>query len=163
MSFEVSDPKDLEAMRVIFNASLADMATKGEMKPVSPEDQMRWWMEPYPSKRAWMVEELGNDDPVGFIVLTDRVGFETPMFAIAPTYRGKGYARWFVQEYINLAKGALAGEQLQSNEIICRLNREAGWEIIETRRENADRVIDYLYHPGSSRQNVIIYHRLRGE
>lgn len=153
LALDVSGPEDLEEMRLIFNASLDDMATK-PLHPVTERGQLTWWMNPT-RKRAWIVYEVGSDEAVGFIVLTERYGFETPMFAIAPKYRGKGYARWFIQEYIALARGALAGEQLRSNEIICRLNKEAGWEVLYSSDASG---VDYLYHPGKSRQMVMAYH-----
>jgi len=128
-------------------------------KPLRPVEslagQVDWWLDAYPPKRVWIIRDMEYAF-VGFVTLTDRHGFETPLFAIAPEHRGKGYARWFIEFYIMVAYGALAGEQLQSNEIICRLNKEAGWEIIGSKDG-----VDFLYHPGRSREQINDYFQPR--
>jgi len=138
---EMESFKDFEYVRNLYNASLAELATK-PLEPSSLEQQITWYLE---MKPEIMLAEDHDENIVGFFALTPRMfDFYTPIFVIHPDHRGKGYAREFIQEYISYAATPLAGSQLKSNEVICRLNAEAGWQIMAERDG-----VQYLYHPGN--------------
>lgn len=154
---EVETSEHLEEMRRLYNEALPDLATH-PLEPTSYSGQVDWWLSRYPKKRAWIVTDVNSAKTVGFILLTERTGFETPLFVIAPEFRGRGLARWFVTQYIEYAKGALGGEQLVSNKGICKVNAEMGWEILAEKDG-----VQYLYHVGRTRDKVLAFHQLRGE
>lgn len=143
--------EDFEYVRQLYNTNLKALATK-PLEPSSLEEQITWYLEAKP-------EVLIGEDPtgeiVGFIALTPRMfDFHTPIFVIDPDHRGKGYAREFIQAYIQHAATPLAGSQLKSNEVIRRLNNEAGWEIVGERDG-----VEYLYHPGNPHMAQTSAHR----
>jgi len=140
---EIESFEDFEYVRNLYNASLADLATK-PLEPSTLEDQITWYFRAQPEVMIGMNHEYR---PVGFFALTPRVygDFHTPIFVIHPDHRGKGYARHFIQGYISHASTPLAGSQLKSNKVICRLNEEIGWQIVAERDG-----VQYLYHPGGT-------------
>ena len=139
--------KDFEAVRRIYNESLHHMT-----KPLTPntlEEQMDWWLS---TDRGDVSVGKVADVVVGFVVVKRQYwyqcygsgGFSTPMFAIATEHQGKGYAREFIQFYLRKANGPMVGEQRTSNEVIRRLNAEAGWEIMAVKDG-----VEFLFHPGN--------------
>ena len=122
----------VEIMREIYNSCLDGLSTKEKLKPKTFEEQEIWWNNlDHFRTTCWLAYSKDPYQIVGFVMLTNRDYFFTPVFGILPEQQGKGYAREFIRFYIGLSLDKpLAGSQLQSNKAICKLNYEAGWQII---------------------------------
>lgn len=144
----IKDPNQVEAMRLIYNDNLDMLATR-PLPRREYQEQQDWWSENKSQLQAYLFEIGENPGkPMAFLVLRNRGGFYTPIIAIEKSHWGKGFGREIIKEYINLAKGPLAGSQLRSNKSICHLNQQSGWIVIGERQEQ-NSMVELLFHPGS--------------
>lgn len=141
-------------LRRIYNENREALATV-PLPERTEEEQRDWWcLLDHSRVRLWLHFE--GEEVIGFSMLTDRGGFETPMFAIAKEHQRKGYARAFIEHYLQKATSPLAGSQLVSNERICRLNAMYGWQVMWERGG-----VQYLYNDRKLRALVCAYHAER--
>lgn len=164
-SYTITECWQVELMRHIYNDNLDMLGTK-PLPYRSYEEQQEWWGENKSYLRAFLYEPLSKPGKfVAFLVLRIRKGFCTPTIAIQKEEWGSGYGQEIVRDYIEKAKGPLAGTQLQSNLAICHINKKVGWEILgESVQINGK--IDLLFHPGvnsdspctrETLENILIY------
>lgn len=144
----VTTPHQIEAMRLILNECLEFMTKP--MAPVTLEQQIDWW-KTLPLRvlrfKAFTYESDRDFGIVAFSLLQwKKNGTITPLFGITKSARGHGIAREIIQHYLSEADGPLHGEQLVSHAAICKLNAEAGWEIVAQVGD-----VQHLYHPNQKR------------
>jgi GNAT superfamily N-acetyltransferase len=160
----------VEVMRLIYNESLTDLSTR-PLPYRTSEEQVDWWYNQNRNKvRAWLHYDEGEDHYyrlLGFSMLTDRGRFSTPVFAIRKEEHGKGYARYFIEHYLDASPGPLGGAQLRANKAIVHLNKVYGWEI-----SSSQDGVDYLLHPNNESgvieleawEDILEYHeRMKNE
>jgi GNAT superfamily N-acetyltransferase len=138
-----SDPLLIETMRQIYVSALADFTKP--LLPPTPAEQQAWWANLDHSKVKAFLWRL-DDRPwevVGFSMVRDHGPVASPIFALDPPYRGKGYAHQIIVHYIAVAGKPLRGEQLVANEAIRALNAQHGWTVL-----SSDGRVEKLYHPG---------------
>jgi len=141
-------------MREIYNENLDYLATK-PLPYREYEDQQKWWDTNKHCLKAFLYEPINRPEvTVGFLVLRNRDGFQTPIIALRQEEWGSGYGMQLVYDYINKADGPMAGSQLQSNKAICHINKKVGWQVIEERLEGGD-VVELLFHPGKNPDNKV--------
>lgn len=148
----VNTYQKIEVVRHIYNDNL-DMLGTIPLPYRSSEEQRTWWKENRDSVRAYLFERI--DSPgcyVGFITLTDRGSFVTPILAVDKRYWGCGYGSEMVRAYLKLARKPLAGSQLVSNDAIRYINKKVGWLVVG-RAETQSGDIELVYHPGVSSKN----------
>lgn len=139
-----SHPLLIEIVRAIFNANIADLATK-PLHVLEQDEQQEWWknldhqnvqLHVYsPVEQPWQI--------VAFSLVRNHGHFSTPQFAIAGGYSGRGYGTEIIQHYIEVAGQPLYGQQLVANEAIRHMNQKAGWKVLYEREG-----VEYLFHPG---------------
>jgi RimJ/RimL family protein N-acetyltransferase len=146
-SYLVTEPWQVELMRVIYNDNLDMLSTK-PLPYRSYEEQQLWWEENNKNMKAYLYEPVSKPGKfVAFLVLRIRDGFFTPTIAIQKEDWGGGFGQEIVRDYIEKADGPLAGSQLQSNAAICHINKKVGWIIVGEESQSNGKV-DLLYHPG---------------
>ena len=155
----ITDLNQVEIMRQIYNNNLDALSTKEKLKYKTSAEQINWWNNLDHTKvMSWLYYDE-NDKPIGFLLLTDRGRFNTPMFALFKEEWGKGYGARIIQDYILQSTKPLAGSQLQSNKAICHLNKKFGWMIISS--ENG---VDYLFRPEYYTYNdICVYHGIKND
>lgn len=135
--------EDFEYIRNLYNTSRGDLEMESPLPEQSVAGQFDWWRK----SGVMLYVARVRDERVGFVALTPRwslnARFHTPILAVDPAHRGKGYGRQFIEAYIRLAGGPLAGAQRTDNPVICRLNAQMGWQIVGERDG-----VQYLFHPG---------------
>lgn len=142
----------VEIIRHIYNDNL-DMLGTVPLPYRSAEDQREWWKENRDAVRAYLFEKTDSPECyVGFITLSDRGSFVTPILAVDKKYWGCGYGSEMVSAYLRLAHKPLAGSQLVSNDAIRYINKKVGW-IVVGKAETPSGDIELVYHPGISRKN----------
>lgn len=96
-------------------------------REVITEDQQRTWFNMLvPPTKAWLfVDDAGHY--VAFAMFRKHLDGYTMTCGVSATFRGRGYARELTQFCVIAAQGPLIGEALSSNEIILRLDYDAGW------------------------------------
>lgn len=151
-TLKVDTLKKVEVMRQIYNENL-DMLGTIVLPYRSSKEQALWWKKNKAHIRAYLFETLAEPyDDVGFITLTDRGEFVTPILAVGTKYWGKGYGREMIQAYLKLSHKPLAGSQLVKNEAIRHMNKKNGWIVVGyASSPNGD--IELVYHPGVSKVN----------
>jgi len=138
----------VEAMRLIYNDNLDMLSTK-PIPRREYQEQQDWWNANSHLLKAFLYERMDNPGRfIAFLVLRNRDGFFTPIFAIDKSAWGNGFGREIIDDYISLAEGPLAGSQLKSNHSICHLNQKVGWIVLGSRKEDAGEV-ELLFHPGT--------------
>lgn len=148
-SIAVQTVQQVEEMRLIYNENLDYLATK-PLPYREYEDQQNWWNTNKESLKAFLYEPIDRlGVTIGFLVLRQRSGFQTPIIALKREEWGSGYGMQLVYDYIDKADGPLAGSQLKSNKAICHINKKVGWKVLEE-RETAEGVIELVYHPGKA-------------
>ncbi len=151
-SIRVRNLKHVDALRQIYNDNL-DMLATVSLPYRSPQEQISWWNESKHHMRAYLFEATAYPDKyIGFITLTDRGEFMTPILAVARDYWAKGYGSQMIKAYIHLARKPLAGSQLVSNAAIRHMNAKHGW-IIVGKADSPGGEIELVYHPGTSRKH----------
>lgn len=146
-SVPIVDACHVEVMRLIYNDNLDSLATK-PLPYRTYEEQQQWWEANKHSLRAFLYETTAKPGLfIGFLVLRNRGGFETPTIALRKEDWGQGYGKEMVFDYLEKANGPLAGSQLRSNFAICHLNKKAGWRILGE-REESNGMVELLFHPG---------------
>ena len=144
--------KEIEIIRIIYNDNL-DMLGTAPLPYRSIEEQKRWWVDNSKSIRAYLYELISKPgEYVGFITLTDRGEFVTPILAVDKKYQGKGFGSEMVRAYFKLAGKPLAGAQLVCNDRIRHMNKKVGWIVVGSAK-SINGEIELLYHPGESRIN----------
>lgn len=150
----IIDSWQVEVMRHIYNDNLDSLATK-PLPYRNYEEQQQWWTSNKHQIKGFLYEPIEIPDTfIGFLILRDRGGFQTPTIAIRKEYWGNGYGKELVFDYLEKADGPLAGSQLKSNSAICHLNSKAGWQIIGEKVE-VNGPVDLLYHPGLKNSHQI--------
>ena len=139
-----SHPYLIDALRRLYNESIPFMTKPLEEN--SAEEQLAWWRSLDHSK---VLVHLYSpvDEPwkiVAYSMLQHRGDHASPMFAIDPTYWGRGYGRAIIAHYIKEARMPLRGEQLVENKPIRHLNEKAGWKVIG----NIEGRVELLEHSG---------------
>jgi len=153
-SLPIVTPQHVDIMRQIYNDNLESLATR-PLPFRTYEEQQQWWEASKHYLNGFLYEPLTEPETVvGFLVLRDRGGFQTPMIAIKKNGWGKGYGKEMVSDYIEKAYGPLAGTQLKSNSAICHLNHKAGWMVLGE-REETNGTVELLFHPGRDRTRQI--------
>ena len=149
ITVRVTNSSQVELMRQIYNENL-DMLATITLPHRSAEEQLVWWKKNKKHLRAYLFKLDDNpNEVVGFISLTDRGSFITPILAIRKCFWGKGYGTEIIDEYLRLAKKPLAGSQLVSNSRIRYMNKKAGWQVVGTASCNNGE-IELLYHPNNN-------------
>jgi GNAT superfamily N-acetyltransferase len=144
--------KKVEVMREIYNQNL-DMLATIALPYRSTEEQVQWWKENSQQVRAYLFEPIGKPgEYVGFIALTNRGEFVTPVIAVDNKYWGKGYGSEMQRAYIRLAHKPLAVSQLVSNAAIRHISSKYG-SVIVGYADSPNGAIELLYHPGQSKAN----------
>lgn len=148
----VNNYQHVEVMRLIYNDNL-DMLGTIPLPHRSPEEQRVWWRENKSGVRAYLFETFDSPNRyIGFITLTDRGSFITPILAVDKRFWGCGYGSEMVRAYLRLARKPLAGSQLVSNDTIRYINKKVGWVVVgKARTARGD--IELVYHPGVSTKN----------
>ncbi len=142
----------VDSMRQIYNDNL-DMLATVSLPYRNPDEQVVWWKESKHHMRAYLFENVDKPSTyIGFITLTDRGEFMTPILAVSKEYWGRGYGSQMIKAYIRLAHKPLAGSQLISNEAIRHMNAKHGWQIVG-KADSPGGEIELVYHPGVSRKN----------
>ncbi len=148
----VDTNKKVEVMREIYNQNLEMLGTVA-LPYRTKDEQAAWWKESRHLMRAYLFEPLEKPGEfVGFITLTDRGEFVTPILAVNTKSWGKGYGSEMIRAYIKLAGKPLAGSQLVSNDAIRHMNSKNGWIIVGD-AESPNGAIELVYHPGMSKAN----------
>ncbi|MCK9310310.1 MAG: GNAT family N-acetyltransferase [Candidatus Cloacimonetes bacterium] len=146
---KVDTLKKVEVMREIYNQNL-DMLGTVALPYRSVEEQVQWWKENKQYLRAYLFEPLQQPgEYVGFITLTDRGSFATPILAVNKKAWGKGYGSEMIKAYLKLAHKPLAGSQLVSNDAIRHMNKKNGW-IVVGYANSPNGALELVYHPGVS-------------
>lgn len=158
--------EDIEAMRDIYNETVAESAYNFDTAPKSRPD-MRWWFEAHNERRPVLVAVHG-DAVVGWVSLSDWSAqnayadtAEISMF-VTRTARGAGIGRRLLQAVLQEAADAgihvIVARMAADNAASIALHRNAGFEVIGTMREVARkdrRLLDVLLMqyivPNSSR------------
>lgn len=151
-SVDSTTDADLTAMMEIMNECRQFMTKP--IPEITPEMQGQWWNE-LPDKVVrykafvYAMHETPNDRIAFSLLQWHKDGRTTPLFGIRERARGHNIARKIIQHYLKEAEGPLYGEQLTMHEAICKMNAEAGWEIIGTRDSGQ---VQILYHPNEKQQ-----------
>lgn len=146
----VVEPWQVEIMRQLYNDAIPELATMSRLPYRSATEQQSWWANRAPGTKAFLY--LPIETPwafVAFSLLTPRGKLYSPVFAIRPEWRGRGFAREIIQHYLDMADGPLVGSQRIDNARIRELNRDEGWEVIQTVSGfDGSFMVEQLYHPG---------------
>jgi len=143
-------------MRCIFAECIDDMKTK-PMEVPSADEQQAWWAKMRGQKGFLYYTPQFSKVAVAFSLLKDRGDHMTPMFAIRRGWWGNRFASQIIAHYLKSAyPKPLKGSDLVKNTVICKLNDEFGWQVVEE-----DEVARQLYHPNEARQQEIYDEILR--
>jgi hypothetical protein len=151
-SEKITTCDQVELMRHIYNDNLEMLATV-PLPYRNYEEQQKWWEDSKSDLTAYLYTENKSNEVIAFSVLTNRGNFVTPIIAIKKDYWGNGYGKEIIADYILKADGPLAGSQLQSNGVICYLNKKAGWEIVGQANQPTG-MVDLLYHSGVNENKI---------
>lgn len=78
----IVETTQVEIMRIIYNENLDSLATK-PLPYRTYDEQQKWWQESNHDLRAFLYEVVNEPSTyVGFMVLRNRGGFETPTIAL---------------------------------------------------------------------------------
>lgn len=142
-------PTLLDRVRVLYNDAIPFLETK-PLHPLKRDEQLEWWRGlNHNETRLWVYTLREGTDPtiVGFLKLTDRGSYVTPLFVLDKKYWGRGLGEEIIQHYLQQAKPKpLRGSQLVSNGAICHMNKKAGWMIDHTTEAG----VQHLYHPNGT-------------
>jgi GNAT superfamily N-acetyltransferase len=145
-------PTLLDRVRVLFNDAIPFLETK-PLHPLKRDEQLEWWRGlNHNETRLWVYTLREGTDPtiVGFLKLTDRGSYVTPLFVLDKKYWGRGLGEEIIQHYLQQASPKpLAGSQLVSNPAICYMNKKAGWLI-----ERTENGVQHLWHPNGTERRL---------
>lgn len=114
-----------ETLRVIRNECAADLTHfQAEITPAMQELYRRTYHE---NVRHYLYQDPATGEYVGFARLEYRGGRTYPTYGVRASARGKGYGKTVVQFALMAAGTELAGDLLDVNEKIKKIDYALGW------------------------------------